>query len=152
MAMPESHCELVSEIAKVNPNVVVVLMGGSPVEMPWIADAKAVLNLYLGGGTPADCDKAVERTQLRLPGDIMLPVTVVRETLRFYEETEEPRTAAEAEAAAAAALRQVLLSGMEEGEVEQERIATVPIDGSYLTALEAECREQIGQFVELPRE
>ena len=54
--------------------------------------------------------------------------------------------------AAAAALRQVLLSGMEEGEVERERIATVPIDGSYLTALEAECREQIGQFVELPRE
>ena len=49
MAMPESHCELVSEIAKVNPNVVVVLMGGSPVEMPWLADAKAVLNLYLGG-------------------------------------------------------------------------------------------------------
>ncbi len=49
MAMPESHCELVSEIAKVNPNVVVVLMGGSPVEMPWLAEAKAVLNLYLGG-------------------------------------------------------------------------------------------------------
>lgn len=49
MAMPESHCELVGEIAKVNPNVVVVLMGGSPVEMPWLSDAKAVLNLYLGG-------------------------------------------------------------------------------------------------------
>lgn len=49
MAMPESHCELVSEIAKVNLNVVVVLMGGSPVEMPWLADAKAVLNLNLGG-------------------------------------------------------------------------------------------------------
>lgn len=49
MAMPESHCELIGEIAKVNPNVVVVLMGGSPVETPWLADAKAVLNLYLGG-------------------------------------------------------------------------------------------------------
>lgn len=49
MSMPESHCELVREIAKVNPNVVVVLMGGSPVEMPWLDDAKAVLNLYLGG-------------------------------------------------------------------------------------------------------
>lgn len=49
MAMPESHCELITEIAKVNPNVVVVLMGGSPVEMPWLADAKAVLNMYLGG-------------------------------------------------------------------------------------------------------
>lgn len=49
MAMPESHCELIREMAKANPNVVVVLMGGSPVEMPWLRDAKAVLNLYLGG-------------------------------------------------------------------------------------------------------
>lgn len=49
MAMPESHCELITEIAKVNPNVAVVLMGGSPVELPWLADAKAVLNMYLGG-------------------------------------------------------------------------------------------------------
>lgn len=49
MAMPESHCELIREAAKVNENIVVVLMGGSPVEMPWLGDAKAVLNLYLGG-------------------------------------------------------------------------------------------------------
>lgn len=49
MAMPDSHCELIGEVAKVNPNVVVVLMGGSPVEMPWLNDAKAVLNLFLGG-------------------------------------------------------------------------------------------------------
>ena len=110
------------------------------------------LNLYWGGGTPEHCDKRVERTQLRLPGDIMLPVTLVRETLRFYEEAEEPRSAAEAEAAAAAMLRQVLLSGMEEGAVEQERVTTVPLDGSYLTALQAECLEQIGRFVEVPRE
>ena len=76
----------------------------------------------------------------------------MRETLRFYEEAEEPRSAAEAEAAAAAMLRQVLLSGMEEGTVEQERVTTVPLDGSYLTALQAECLEQIGRFVEVPRE
>ncbi|MGN1142512.1 MAG: glycoside hydrolase family 3 C-terminal domain-containing protein [Oliverpabstia sp.] len=49
MQMPESHNELIHEIAKVNENVVVVLMGGSPVEMPWIGEVKAVLNLYLGG-------------------------------------------------------------------------------------------------------
>lgn len=49
MEMPESHCELIQEIAKVNENVIVVLMGGSPVEMPWLESAKAVLNLYLGG-------------------------------------------------------------------------------------------------------
>lgn len=49
MAMPESHCELIREAAKVNENIVVVLMGGSPVEMPWLGNVKAVLNLYLGG-------------------------------------------------------------------------------------------------------
>ncbi len=49
MKMPDSHCELIREIAKVNSNIIVVLMGGSPVEMPWIKDAKAILNLYLGG-------------------------------------------------------------------------------------------------------
>lgn len=49
MAMPESHCELIQEITKVNENIIVVLMGGSPVEMPWLENAKAVLNLYLGG-------------------------------------------------------------------------------------------------------
>ena len=49
MAMPESHCELIREAAKVNSNIIVVLMGGSPVEMPWLNSANAVLNLYLGG-------------------------------------------------------------------------------------------------------
>lgn len=49
MAMPKSHCELIRGIAKVNQNVIVVLMGGSPVELPWLNCAKAVLNLYLGG-------------------------------------------------------------------------------------------------------
>ena len=59
MSMPESHCELISEAAKVNPNVVVVLMGGSPVEMPWLADAKAVLNLYLGGQAVGEAGAAL---------------------------------------------------------------------------------------------
>lgn len=49
MKMPESHCELIREAAKVNKNIIVVLMGGSPVEMPWLGNVKAVLNLYLGG-------------------------------------------------------------------------------------------------------
>lgn len=49
MQIPRSHQELIRKAAEVNSNVVVVLMGGSPVEMPWIEKAKAVLNLYLGG-------------------------------------------------------------------------------------------------------
>ena len=38
MNLPEAHDKLVAEIVKANKNVVVVLAGGSPVEMPWADD------------------------------------------------------------------------------------------------------------------
>lgn len=49
MKLPESHIRLVEEVAKVNPNVIVLMQGGSAVEMPWIDSAKSILMLYLGG-------------------------------------------------------------------------------------------------------
>ena len=49
MRIPESHVKLLEEVAKVNKNTVVVLLGGSPIEMPWIDSAKAILNMYLSG-------------------------------------------------------------------------------------------------------
>ena len=49
MALPEAHDKLVEEVLKVNKNVVVVLAGGSPVEMPWNDGVNAVLHSYLGG-------------------------------------------------------------------------------------------------------
>lgn len=49
MQMPESQNYLIEEIAKVQPNVVVVLHNGSPVEMPWLPKVKGVLEAYLGG-------------------------------------------------------------------------------------------------------
>ncbi len=54
MRMPPAHNVLIEEVARANPNVVVVLCNGAPVEMPWIGSARAVLELYLsgqGGGT-----------------------------------------------------------------------------------------------------
>lgn len=48
--MPQSHIDLINRVAAVNPNVVVVLMMGSPVTMPWLPSAKGVLNAYLSGG------------------------------------------------------------------------------------------------------
>ncbi|MCC8016193.1 MAG: glycoside hydrolase family 3 C-terminal domain-containing protein [Clostridiales bacterium] len=47
--MPKSHNSLVSEIAKANPNTIVVLAGGSVVYIPWINEVKALLNSGLGG-------------------------------------------------------------------------------------------------------
>lgn len=47
--MPESHNRLIEAVAKVQPNVVVVLMNGSAVSMPWIGKVKGVLEAWLGG-------------------------------------------------------------------------------------------------------
>ncbi len=48
--MPPSHSLLINEIAKVNPNVVVVLVGGAVMDVgEFEQSAKAILNVYLGG-------------------------------------------------------------------------------------------------------
>jgi len=49
MSLPEAHNLLIQEIVKVQPNVVVVLSNGSPVEMPWVNSVKGILESYLGG-------------------------------------------------------------------------------------------------------
>ncbi len=49
MRMPECQNRLIEAVAEANPNTVVVLYNGSPVEMPWIGKVKAVLEAYLGG-------------------------------------------------------------------------------------------------------
>lgn len=47
--LPKCQNELVSEVSRVNPNTVVVLHNGSPVDMPWLNHVKGVLEAYLGG-------------------------------------------------------------------------------------------------------
>lgn len=49
MRMPDCQNELIERVAKVQPNTVVVLHNGSPVEMPWAGDVKGILEAYLGG-------------------------------------------------------------------------------------------------------
>jgi len=51
MKMPESHNKLIKELAKVNDNVVVFLLGGSPMEVEFQDDVKGILMCYLGGET-----------------------------------------------------------------------------------------------------
>jgi beta-glucosidase len=58
MNLPEGQDELISALAKANPNVIVVLESGNPVKMPWLADVKAVLEAWYpgqeGGGAIAE--------------------------------------------------------------------------------------------------
>ncbi len=49
MAMPENQNKLVESVCAVNPNVVVVLLCGAPVELPWADKVQAILLMYLGG-------------------------------------------------------------------------------------------------------
>ncbi len=49
LAMPENQNHLIAAVAAVQPNTVVVLHNGSAIEMPWVNDVPAVLELYLAG-------------------------------------------------------------------------------------------------------
>ncbi len=49
MNLPENQNNLISELCKSHKNVVVVLAGGSPVELPWVKDVNALVHGYLGG-------------------------------------------------------------------------------------------------------
>ncbi|PNR96217.1 glycoside hydrolase family 3 C-terminal domain-containing protein [Petrotoga sp. 9PWA.NaAc.5.4] len=49
MKMPENHNKLIEEVTKVQPNTIVVLSNGSPVEMPWVDKVKGIIESYLGG-------------------------------------------------------------------------------------------------------
>lgn len=49
MRLPQNQIELLEAVRAVNENIVVVLAGGAPVEMPWANDVPAILHAYLGG-------------------------------------------------------------------------------------------------------
>lgn len=49
MKLPEGHDSLVERVCDANPHAVVVLQGGSPVELPWRERPRAILLSYLAG-------------------------------------------------------------------------------------------------------
>ena len=58
--IPKAHGILVNEIAEVNKNIVVVLAGGSPVNVTeWEENAKGILNVYLGGQAGGEATRDV---------------------------------------------------------------------------------------------
>ncbi len=49
MALPEGHNRMIETVAAANPNTVVVLLGGSAMELPWADKVKAILYMGLPG-------------------------------------------------------------------------------------------------------
>ena len=49
LGMPNCQNALIEAVAEAQPNTIVVLHNGAPIEMPWLGKVKAVLEAYLGG-------------------------------------------------------------------------------------------------------
>lgn len=49
LSMPEGHLRMIDAVVKANPNTVVVLLGGSVMELPWADKVKAILYMGLSG-------------------------------------------------------------------------------------------------------
>jgi len=49
LEIPKGQQALIEEVGKIQPNTIVVLSNGSPVEMPWLCSVKGVIEGYLGG-------------------------------------------------------------------------------------------------------
>lgn len=49
MRLPESHLRLIDSLSESGKKVVVILFGGSPVELPFCEKVDAILNMYLPG-------------------------------------------------------------------------------------------------------
>lgn len=49
MRVPDSHIALIDAVCAVQPNTIVVLINGSPVELPFADKVAAILEIYLGG-------------------------------------------------------------------------------------------------------
>lgn len=76
--LPHCQNQLIAEVLKVQPNTVIVLHNGSPVEMPWVNEVKGILEMYLGGqavgeasvdllfGQANPCGKLAETFPIRL--------------------------------------------------------------------------------------
>jgi len=49
LSLPAGQAELIAAVVAANPRTVVVLIDGSPVEMPWLGQVPAVLQAWYGG-------------------------------------------------------------------------------------------------------
>lgn len=80
MRLPDDQLELVNALMTTGKKIVVVLSGGSPVELPFADGVNAILNLYLPGqcggeaGARLILAKPIRRESWRRPGTRVMPM------------------------------------------------------------------------------
>lgn len=100
---------------------------------------------------PPECDKIIERAELRRDGAFILPVAAERITLAEYETVTVP--AEELREELEAMLMQTLAREIgEDGTVSSAAFTASEEDGVLRVTLRAECEEQIGVLVPLTEE
>ena len=111
------------------------------------------INLYFSSSIPGDTyDKITTKDKWTLPGNIPLPITMVTETLRGYTLKESSRSQEEAIRLADTILTARLRRSMEEGEVLSRELTCEVVGDTLMVTLSAECQEQIGRFIDTPKE
>ena len=126
---------------------------GEEITRKSILIGKNRVNLYITSSNLGDtCDKIVSWKQCTLPGDIPLPVTVVTETLRYYEVTPVARKERDALTLADMVLTRRLAAYLDGGTVVRRELTCEVVGDILLCTLTAECEEQIGKFVSIPKE
>lgn len=89
-ALPGMSNRLVSEILKANPNTVVVNQSGTPVEMPWMHEAKAIIQTWYGGNELGNAIADVIFGDTNPSGKLPLSWTFgIEETPSFLNSTTE---------------------------------------------------------------
>jgi len=106
------------------------------------------INFYGKGSISyADCDKINDVWALGIDGLFSLPVSITRQTLRFYEIVEKEADAALSEREIGQSLRDYLIGDMSEGEILTENYTASKTNGCLCVCLRASCSEEIGRSV-----
>ena len=103
-----------------------------------------------GSISGASCDKITYYHPLSLPGGLRLPITVVRESVTYYDGQSVRRSREQAQKEGETLLLQQLKAQLgRDGSVTETRFSAAE-EGDYLTVtLQAECLEQIGVPVQV---
>ena len=105
-------------------------------------------NLYFGGSAAAGaCEKKVSAQQLALGRGAVLPVTLIRQEITYYEAEPVADTAEDARAKAEQNALARMQTDMTEGVVDSWRSDVETLDGGLRLTLHATCTEDIGREI-----
>ena len=111
------------------------------------------INLYREYSQPFEyCDKIIKVSKLKIPPDLVFPVTLVNEVFREYTPVGYGGAPESARDIVTAALEARLEAKLEKGKIISKNITFEQIGGSLYGRLEAECLEKIAVSVQIPAE